>query len=287
MKNTAFYGLAFVFAVAISALTMATLAAETVQFSAADIQPTPFKVKRAAAKGITLEPTPGMAFAAEFTKPEGSGPFPAIVLLVSGGGQLASHVAWANLLTDWGYATLLVDSFGARGGTSKQDSAAVDMSVDAFAAYDYLSQHSDVDPAKIGILGWSMGASFVFPALRETNKRRPETVDFKAAVTFYPTCEFDHQYTKPILVFFGEQDQLVSLSSCQKMAAENTIADAINLQVYAEAGHFFDSTDYAKDTGLHAAGWSEPFAYQSHDYNAQAHADSIEITRVFLDSTLK
>jgi hypothetical protein len=49
-------------------------------------------------------------------KPKGDGPFPAVVLLHGSGGVNASRDAdWAKRLTDWGYVTLQVDSFGPRG----------------------------------------------------------------------------------------------------------------------------------------------------------------------------
>lgn len=52
---------------------------------------------------------------ASIEKPEGAGPFPAVVLLHSCAG-VASHLYdWAGFFKARGYAALVVDTFGARG----------------------------------------------------------------------------------------------------------------------------------------------------------------------------
>lgn len=264
-----------------------TIAGETVHFSAPDIQPTAFKLKRAKAKGITLEPTPGMAFTGVLIQPEGSGPHPALVILISGGGLLTSHTVWAETLAKSGYTSLLVNSFQARGGTSLQDTQAVDMSTDAFAAFLYLAARDDVDASKIGLLGFSAGASFGFTAMRDVNKLRPKGVDFAVSVAFYPTCDVGYEYSKPTLVLFGGQDTLTSLGQCEILIEENANHGCIELHVYPQATHFFDSMDYSKDATLHGDGWSKPFAYDQHEYSDTAHQDSIERTFTFLDAHLK
>src|SRR5213593_2494040 len=51
-------------------------------------------------------------------KPDGSGPFPAVVLL-HGCSVIRPHfVQWAGAVRDMGYVALLVDSFRARGTSS-------------------------------------------------------------------------------------------------------------------------------------------------------------------------
>lgn len=270
-----------------SSSSVSIIAGEVVSFSAPDIQPTPFKLKRAKAKGITLEAKPGKAFTGVLTVPKSAGPHPAVVILMSGGGHLTSHDQWAETLAQWGYGSLLVNSFEARGGTNFQDTSAVDMSTDAFAAFLYLADRQDIDADKIGLLGFSAGASFGFTAMRKNNKLRPDGVDFTAAVLFYPTCNIGYEYSKPMLIMFGGQDSLTSLSQCEKLIEENADHGNIELHVYAEATHFFDSSDYSKDASLHVPGWSSPFAYEQHSYDEAAHKDSVVRTRDFLDAQLK
>ena len=51
-------------------------------------------------------------------KPDGSGPFPAVVLLHGCGGIRPHFVQWAGAIRDMGYVALLVDSFRPRGISS-------------------------------------------------------------------------------------------------------------------------------------------------------------------------
>ncbi len=263
------------------------MAGETVQFTSPDIQPTPFAQKRAKAKGVTLEPSPGITFSGLLTRPQTAGPNPAVVILTSSGGRLASHVDWAEMLAESGYVTLLVDSFGARGGTNFLDTKAIDMTVEGFAAFTYLAGLADVDGERIGIMGFSMGGSFVFPIIRSENRQRPDDVAYRAAVAFYPTCNLGYDYDIPVLVLFGTNDTLSSLGQCQLLAGERGGEEGVSLFVYEGVSHFFDSRDYAQDADLRGADWKKPLWFDQHHYDAAAHADSIVRTVEFLDQYLK
>src|SRR5690348_2545100 len=48
-------------------------------------------------------------------RPQGAGPFAAVVLLHGCGGFHSSMISWADRLSRYGYAALAVDSFGPRG----------------------------------------------------------------------------------------------------------------------------------------------------------------------------
>ncbi|MGD9061864.1 MAG: hypothetical protein PVF72_15600, partial [Desulfobacterales bacterium] len=55
----------------------------------------------------------------KLTKPQGDGPFPAVVLLHDCRGPMPEYeVPWIERLTNWGYVTFRVDSFGPRGESS-------------------------------------------------------------------------------------------------------------------------------------------------------------------------
>jgi dienelactone hydrolase len=55
---------------------------------------------------------------AELFVPRGTGPFPAMVLLHGCNCVGAHYRVWASQLAEWGYLTLLVDSFRPRGVTT-------------------------------------------------------------------------------------------------------------------------------------------------------------------------
>ena len=71
-------------------------------------------------------------------RPQGAGPFSAVVLLHGCGGFHSSMIAWADRLSRFGYAALAVDSFGPR-GIDDQCGGFNDQAEDGYAALRYLT----------------------------------------------------------------------------------------------------------------------------------------------------
>ena len=111
----------------------------------------------------------GENFASWLAKPEGEGRFPAVALMhgCSGTERNTSHrTIWrglnshAALLNDYGYVTLIVDSFGPRGIDDGCQAGGKYHPVqigDAHAAFDYLASLPFVDAERIGFIGLSRG----------------------------------------------------------------------------------------------------------------------------------
>jgi dienelactone hydrolase len=122
-------------------------------------------------------------------KPKGHGPFPAVVLLHGSGGINASRDAdWAKRLTDWGYVTLQVDSFGPRGVSVAEilkNSSKVPHDIrakDAHGAKRYLTGLPFVDSDRIAVMEWSHGGGSTIFSVLSAYGDHP----FKAAIAFYP-----------------------------------------------------------------------------------------------------
>lgn len=104
--------------------------------------------------------------AGTLTIPEGDGPFPAVVLVSGSGSQnrdeeIFGHKPFkviADELTRNGIAVLRYDDrgVGASGGSAVGATSA-DNATDARAALRYLKVRSDLDPARLGIIGHSEG----------------------------------------------------------------------------------------------------------------------------------
>ena len=102
-------------------------------------------------------------------EPKGTGPFPAVVLMHGCSGterNTAHRTVWrglnrhAALLNDYGYVTLIVDSFGPRGITDGCRTGGKYYPVqigDAHAAFDHLASLPFVDGERIGFVGLSLG----------------------------------------------------------------------------------------------------------------------------------
>ncbi len=106
-------------------------------------------------------------------KPEGDGPFPAIVLLHGCGGIQANRDhRWAERLAGWGYVTLQADSFRPRGLSnvctySGRDSTDILQKrvTDAYDAKRYLAGLPFVDRSRVAVMGWSHGGSTTLETL--------------------------------------------------------------------------------------------------------------------------
>ena len=74
-----------------------------VEFNTADVPPSKFKIRLAKQKGLPApEADPGLPVKATLTKPEGKGPFPAVVMFSSDGGWGNSPRHWQQRLISWG-----------------------------------------------------------------------------------------------------------------------------------------------------------------------------------------
>jgi dienelactone hydrolase len=123
------------------------------------------------------------------TKPEGDGPFPAVVLLHGCGGIDDANTrdkAWVKRLVSWGYVTLQVDSFRPRNMSNIciDQSQMVIMNFfriqDAYDAKSYLTQIPFVNRNRIAVFGWAHGGKTVLHVLGD----RYVDSAFKAAVAF-------------------------------------------------------------------------------------------------------
>jgi dienelactone hydrolase len=141
-------------------------------------------------------------------KPEGDGPFPAIVMLhdCSGLGPRGSGAPrrWANELVPQGYVVLIPDSFTPRGLPNGTCTAPFEYfvaaspyirAVDAYGALALLRTLPFVDPQRIGVMGGSHGGSTVLAALTALEDAAEPLAEtrrkgFTAALALYPGCAF-------------------------------------------------------------------------------------------------
>lgn len=107
-----------------------------------------------------------VTLAGTFTRPNGKGKFPAVILVTGSGPQnrneeLMGHkpfLVLADHLTRNGIAVLRYDDRGTGESTGQYSEASVsDLARDAKTAFEYLLQRKDVDYGKIGLLGHSEG----------------------------------------------------------------------------------------------------------------------------------
>ena len=130
-----------------------------------------------------------------------------------------------------GFHVLVVDSLTPRYETElctqragKRRVTLTNRRLDALGAVAYLAGRSDVDAQKIGIVGWSNGASTVLAA---TNLRHADVASALArpafAVAFYPACEADlrrgYEPAAPLLLLAGQLDDWTAAAPCVHWSA--------------------------------------------------------------------
>ncbi|WP_433201730.1 alpha/beta hydrolase family protein [Nocardia sp. CA-107356] len=107
-----------------------------------------------------------ITIAGTLTRPEGNGPFPAILLISGSGAQdrnedLMGHKPFlllADTFTRAGYAVLRTDDRGVGGTSGKLDDASyTDLAGDAAAGVSFLRARQEIDPARVGLFGHSEG----------------------------------------------------------------------------------------------------------------------------------
>jgi dienelactone hydrolase len=191
-------------------------------------------------------------------RPEGAGPFPAVVALHDCGGldqrpntQAQLYSEWAKTLVGDGFVVLFPDSFGSRGlGSQCRERhrtvhAWRERVSDANAAKHWLQEQSYVRGDHISLLGWANGATAALSTVRLTTGVHREGADFRSAAAFYPSCRRLLQTAwsarVPTLVLIGGADDWTPAAACQQMVAGAHGRSArVQIVVYPGAHHEFD-----------------------------------------------
>jgi|GEM_PF-287271 len=210
------------------------------------------KVKFEASRAYTFE---SVTLRADISKPEGDGPFPAVVLMHGcGGWQPAVRYTmntYAAYLVSHGFVVLDLDSFGPRnnGGGKVCESVAMQRDAldyrtyDAYDALKYLQAQKVVDGNNIFLMGQSNGGSVAINVAKgdAPQDKKGKDKGFRAVVAYYPWCgafgNREVELASPLLVFGGGQDDWVPARECE--GVQSTGAD-LQIKIYPEAAHSFD-----------------------------------------------
>ena len=218
--------------------------------------------------------------------PPGNGPFPAVVVMHSCSGITDNTRTWAGRLVGWGYAAVIVDSFGPRNQRSVCDSVdSIPTRVraqDAHNAATYLRSLPNIQAERIGIIGFSHGGSTtLWAAIGEEIPRDRGGQPFQAGVAYYPGCSgkaIVGPYVTDVLILAAKNDTWTPADLCLKtVAARANDTRPPTIKVYPGALHSFDlGTLPVLTSSGHMIGG-----------NPEAAADSFAMTKAFLDARLK
>jgi dienelactone hydrolase len=236
---------------------------------------------------------------AQLYKPEGSGPFPAVIAL-HGCGGLGTHSEavlpryrdWAERLLKEGHAVLLPDSYGSRGigpqcrERERKVRARRERVEDVVAARQWLLQQAWVARDRISLIGWANGASTLLWSVRPQLSKHGTEPDFRAAIAFYPDCRISAglgwSARVPTLLLIGARDDVSSPPACRAMIDGARGRSALTrIVVYPGAYHDFDRPNLP----LHALAGTSDASLPEHGHlggDADARADSQKLVAEWL-----
>jgi len=242
-------------------------------YSAARADPVPEKLAEWAAQSADLQfptkiSTLGFFSSPQFAlyKPDGPGPFPALVLQHQCGGlgdwkgnfSNASMLEWAKKAVARGYVALLMDSLGPRGVDTVCYGFKGGVNwgrglKDVQQAAQYLRTLEYVDQDRVALAGYSWGAAI---GLLASSSNAVETLNvpgrFNAIVSFYPPCYLKPKgrnpyelitagIDRPLLVLLGGQDNETPPQECiDRLEPMKKAGAPIELHIYPEGTHCWD-----------------------------------------------
>ena len=181
----------------------------------------------------------------QFT-PEKPGRFPVVVALHGSGGMSSEgHLQFAQLLANQGFAVFVPHYFEPSGVQWASDAIIWRefpnwMRIIA-TAIDHASKHPAADPARVGLIGFSLGA-YLSLSLAVEDQRIKAVVDFFGGMPEHFAERLNGM--PPVLILHGEQDRTVPVAEAHKIAAlleERKLPYEIKL--YKNAGHGFGPLD--------------------------------------------
>jgi carboxymethylenebutenolidase len=206
--------------------------------------------------------------------PAGSGPFPALVVIHEWWGLDDWVKEQASKLADQGFLTLAVDLYRGKATADREEAHELMRGLpqdraqrDLKSAVAYLRTQKNVDPKRIGDIGWCMGGGYALGlALQEPT--------LAAAVINYGHLVTDPESLKNInaavLGIFGGKDRGIPVEDVKKFEQQmKALGKKIEIVIYPEAGHAFQNPN------------------NKSGYRAADAADSWKRTVAFLKKVLK
>lgn len=201
-----------------------------------------------------------LVFAAQLRRPPRDGKMAAVVIAHGTAGVDSRGTYHAEALNAAGIATLELDMWAARrlhGGIGQQGrpESVVETLPDAFGALLYLAAQPDIDPRRIGIMGFSWGGVVsMLTATRPWNQRYlgSSPLRFAAHAPFYPVCwtynrvpghEFVDLTGAPVFIQSGACDDYDEPDTADNLVKSlpDAVRSRVTVTIYPDAAHGFDA----------------------------------------------
>jgi dienelactone hydrolase len=181
---------------------------------------------------------------------------PAVVICHGSDGVDGRGEFYAPALQEAGIATLEIDMWAARGtgrGAAARPGSPIETLPDAFGALRFLAAQPEIDPARMGIMGFSWGGvvTLLSAVARHADPLKGEGPGFAAHAANYPVCWLYGRVAAmalsgltgaPVLIQTGDVDTYDDPDAGEKLLASLGPDDARHVRqlTHKGAGHGFD-----------------------------------------------
>ncbi len=233
------------------------------------IYDTNFGVSAADVTNVTYTGAGETTLQGYLVRPEGEGPFPAVLLLHEWWGLNAELPHLADALAAQGYIVLAPDVYRGRVASTVPGALWMRLTTpnqpiwaDADSALAYLRGLDGVDPERVASVGFCFGGEQSLQlGLRAAD-------ELTAVVLFYGSTVTDPQQlqaltqAQPVLGIFGAEDQQIPVSEVEAFEAALTNAGIQNtVTVYDGVGHAFLTADNYDEPGAPGQAWNQLLAF--------------------------
>lgn len=169
----------------------------------------------------------------------GDGKRPTVIVLHGSGGTDGHHQTWAQRINQWGYNSVLVESFRQRGHSNIVLTQAImpkDRVADVLEITKWITQQPWSN-GEVAMIGYSHGGNTVF----ETANVKKNLL--KGGVAYYPYCHgWFRSVTIPIQLHLALDDDWNPASTCSFLYKGLFKANTITAYEYPNSHHGFDHT---------------------------------------------
>ncbi len=178
--------------------------------------------------------------------PQGKGPFPALVVIHEFWGLNDWVKEQASKLADQGYVTLAIDLYRGKVATTPDEAHEIMRGVpedranrDLLAASSYLRSQKNVDPKRVGSIGWCMGGGYSLDLALNDPKLKVAVINYGHLATDDAALK---KINAAILGIFGGQDRGISVADVNKFEAQlKALGKTVEIHVFPDAGHAFEN----------------------------------------------
>jgi len=178
--------------------------------------------------------------------PQGKGPFPALVVIHEWWGLNDWVKEQASRLADQGYVALAIDVYRGKVATTPEEAHEIMRGVpedragrDLLAATSYLSAQSNVDPKRIGSIGWCMGGGYSLNLAVNDPKLKVAVINYGHLASDDATLK---KINAAILGIFGGQDKGIPVADVKKFESQlKALGKTVEIHVFPDAGHAFQN----------------------------------------------